>query len=207
MDVGDIARIVAYILPGYVANVVRSFFVRDKKRDNFDKLASCLLLSLAAYAIGVGIFFLAYRADWSGRISVCRDNWFFILLLFLIAVLIGYGWARLTTWKRLQLRLYKHKVDYTEFPNVWNEVWHSEEKAPWVIAQLKDGSEFFGAVRAYTNDPDEAKRELWLFPVWDGTNPQENQIVNGLSVYIPGDQVKFISVYKPEHRAPANDEP
>jgi len=205
MQIGDIARLVAFVLPGYVAIELRNFLVRTKKRDNFERLASSLFISLIAYTLAACVMRLAYRDDWKSRTTICLANWFFVGVIFFFAILLGYAIARLTTCRRLQDYLYKHHVDLTQYPNVWNEIWHSERGAPWAIVRMRDGSECLGAIRAYSVDPDDPYRELWLNPVAKRADPEaEPRIVPGLSLYVPGDQISSVSVYRPDDQ-PTND--
>jgi hypothetical protein len=196
MEIGDIARLVAYVLPGYLATELRNLLVRTKKRNDFERLASCLFLSLVSYVLAAAGVWLAYGDQWALHTTVSLQNWCFVLLLFVFAALLGYAVARLTTWHGLQRWLYKHHVDLTEYPNVWNEIWHCEEGAPWVLVRMKDGSTVFGAVKAYSADADDTQRELWLFPVRDLDEDGTAEIA-GLSVYVPGDQIASISAYRP----------
>jgi len=197
--VGDIASAVAFLLPGYVATELRNALVRTKKRDNFERAASSLLLSLLAYLLAGCVVRVAYRETWLEHATISLSGWLFVAAMFAFAVGLGYLMARLMTWKNLQKWLYQHHVDFSQYPNVWNEMWHCEAQAPWVVVQMKDGAQVFGAVRAYTADPDETRRELWLWPVLDLTDPERKEIP-GLSVYIPWEQIACVSVYRPDDR-------
>jgi hypothetical protein len=197
MEIGDIARLVAYVLPGYAATELRNLLVRTKKRNDFERLASCLLLSLVAYALAVGVAHLRYGAGSVQHTTVSLENWQFVGLLFVFALSLGYILARLTTCRSLQRWLRRHHVDLTEYPSVWNEIWHCETGAPWVLVRMKDESTVFGAVRAYSAGADDTQHELWLFPVRQ-TSGDGSEEIPGLSVYVPGDQIASISAYRPD---------
>jgi hypothetical protein len=202
MDIGDIARLIAYVLPGYAATELRNLLVRSKRRNDFERLASCLLLSLVSYALAVGVVGIIYGRDSSSHATVSLQNWPFVTLLFAFALLIGYALARIITCRSLQRWLYRHHLDLTEYPNVWNELWHCEAGAPWALVRMKDGSTVFGAVRSYSAGPDDTQRELWLFPVrkimGDVNDDTGTQEIPDLSVYVPGDQIASVSVYRPD---------
>jgi len=201
MEIGDIARLVAYVLPGYVATEFRNLLVRTKKRNDFERLASSLFLSLVAYVLAVAVARLTHRTDWQSHTTINLTNWWFVGLLFTFALSLGYVLARFATCRALQRWLYKHHVDLTEYPNVWNEIWHCEGGAPWALVRMKDGSTVFGAVRAYSAEADDPQRELWLFPVRE-IGEEGTTEIPGLSVYIPGDQIASISAYRPGDQPP-----
>jgi len=199
MQIGNVAELVLFILPGYLATQLRDFLIRTRKPDNFERFAWSLFLSLVAYLPTTQVMKWAYGGGWRQRTNVSLDNLLFIIVLFGFAMATGYVAARLNTSRRLQGVLRRWHVDTSEHPNVWNEIWQCERGAPWVIVRLKDGGECFGALRRYSVDPNDSYRELWLFPVAESADPdQEPKTVPGLSVYIPGDQIVSVSAYRPD---------
>jgi hypothetical protein len=64
----------------------------------------------------------------------------------------------------------------------------------------------FGQLRAYTADPDDPRRELWLHPVAESTDPEAGfKEVPGLSVYVPADQIVSVSAYRPQDRTQTDE--
>jgi len=203
MDVSKVAELVTFILPGYVAIQLRDFLVRSKKRDNFERFATSLLISLGAYVCAQGVVFAIHRGGWREHTTVRLENLPFLLLVFALAAGAGYVNARLIMSIWLQQRLYRHGLDLGEHPNVWNEIWNCPNEAPWVLVRMKDGAECWGKVRAYSVDPNDHERELWLNPVAQATNGEPAlQEIPGLSVYIPGDQIACVSAYRPQDADP-----
>jgi hypothetical protein len=205
MEIGvdSVAGAVAFVLPGYLAMELCRLLLRAKKRDDFERLAYSLFFSLVAYLLaGSATRAIRQHADWQSSTIVSLENWLFVGLLFVSALLLGYGVARVIAWQRLQEWLRARHLDISEHASVWNEIWHCEEGAPWVIVRMKDGSECYGQLRAYTADPDDARREIWLHPVADTADPeQQPEVVPGLSIYVPGDQVISISAYRVEEES------
>lgn len=203
VEIGDVARVVAYVLPGYTAIELRGLLIRARKRQDLDKLAWSLLLSLASYVLSVGVVWLVLgrRPDWQTRTTASLANWWFVAILFGFGLILGYGAARLTSWEWLQEWLRRHHVAMSQYPSVSNEIWHSDTSAPWVRVTLKDGRVACGAVNAYSIDPDDSARELWLYPVFDASDVTSERpaLVPGWSVYIPGDQIAFIEAYHYEN--------
>ncbi len=198
MSLDALSDIVAFVLPGYVGMRVYTFLVRTRKRDDFERIAVSLLFSLGAYLL----LTLAFPDSWC---KVDTSHWWFVLLLFLIASLFGYGLARLATWPWLREWLQDHKVDYSPHPSVWHEIWQCPQQGPWARVRLKDGSEYYGQVHKYSTDPDQETAELWLYPVAE-INEEESEsaqetegpeIIEGVSVYLAGDEITSIEAYRP----------
>jgi hypothetical protein len=201
IEVGDVARVVAFVLPGYVASRFYSLQVWTKKRNDLEFLASSLLTSLAAYGIAAASIYSLNHEDWRLHSQVSLENWEFVVGLYLVAAAIGIALGQVVRSRLLRILLGLVGVDWGEHPSVWNEVWQAEGGAMWVLVRLKDGSTAYGALRGYTGDPDETRRELWLHPVYelDEDDPEADpQLVPGLSLYVPGDQIVTVSAYRPQ---------
>jgi hypothetical protein len=205
VEITKLADVVAFVLPGYLATEFYGLFVRTKKRDDFERLAVSLFFSLTAYSLACAIMWGVHRSDWRTRVSVSINNWCFVLWIFLIAILLGGTWAAISRWRPISVVLRAVNVYHSHHPNVWNMLWEGRRDA-WVIVQLDDGTECRGAVRFFTNDPNETTHELWLHPVLipgDNGSYVENP---GLGVYIPGNRIVSVSTYRAEDQPAPNPE-
>jgi len=197
VDVGDIAQIVAFVLPGYLAAQVSDLVVRTKKRDDFERLAVSLFFSLVAYVLVCGAVWFWHRDDWFLRRDICVENWPFVAAVLLVAVLIGGMWGSVGRSRRLTEKLREFGIFYSHYPNVWNSLWESQYQA-LVIARLDDGTEFRGVLRRFSNDPNQELQELWLRPVYVCDETGEYREEEGLSVYIPANRLVSLSAYRDE---------
>jgi len=210
VSVESLASIVAFVLPGYGGMRLYEFFVRTKKRNDFERLATSLTLSLASYVAVAGLL-LGVTATVRRYGIPCAEleiptsvnlgdwgDWIFVALLFITASLLGLGFSCVARIRSLRLWLREGGLDYSPYPNVWNEMWHCEERAPWAVVKLRDGTSYYGQVHKYSNDPDQDLKELWLFPV--ATQPehayQESEVIDGISVYIPGDDIAAVEAFR-----------
>jgi len=162
-DIAEVAAVMAYVAPGFVAVQLRYFLVPARKGSDFELLAWSVIFSVVGYALASQVY--------GGPLRGFAPRGFFVSQwLFCIAAACGV--ACVSSSKQTGDLLSLFGIDYCKYPSVWNESWQRDEGAPWVRLRLQDGSVCCGAVRLYTRDPAETQREILLFPVY-GLNSEE----------------------------------
>jgi hypothetical protein len=202
VDISNVAAIVIYILPGFLATELRYFLVPARKGTDFERLVWSVFFSLLGFLAASLVVLALYKADWRRHTSA-RDLEFVIPLWF-FALLAGILVAQLTKSSVMKAALRKRcHVAYSEFPSIWNEIWQCPEEALFVRVHLGDGSVHFGAVHAYTRDPAEQQRELWLRPTYTMDEDWKvGEQLPGLSLYVRAESIVYVEVYRPEDRPP-----
>lgn len=207
-NLGDIVAWSILITPGWVAMQIYQSIVlpqRHKPRPDYMHLIPMLAFSTAAYELAVGLARVTHPTGWQSNITISAGNWLFVASIFGFAGLLGLATGLL------------RRATSSSRADVWSHIWDCPDGAPYVLVRLKDGGVAYGAVCAFSADPDDTERELWLCPVYDydrsdpDSDPQE---IPGLSIYLRGDQIATISAFRTpdpgrgkQRVATASDEP
>lgn len=199
MPLDNLATVVAFVLPGFIGMQLRGLLVRSRKPSDFELLATSLFLSLLSY-LAVAAFINACPGLAVPQ-KIDLAHWWFAVLLFFVAALMGLSLAALAESRPLRKWLRKKGLDLSPYPSVWNEIWRCPTGGPWAVVHLRNGTKYYGRIHKYSNDPDQDQVELWLFPVADlsgGSQPGgEANIIEGLSIYVRGDEIAAIDAWRP----------
>lgn len=200
MDISNVAEIVLYVLPGFLATELRYFLAPARKGTDFERLVWSVFFSFAGYLAACLVVLAVYGRQW--RQYTTADDLAFVIPLWVFALLAGalVACATRRPWVAAALSRFLH-TKYSEFPSVWNEIWQSPREALFIRVHLSDGSIRFGALHAYTRDPAEQQRELWLRPVYNmDEEGNVGEKLEGMSIFVRAESIVYAEVYRPEDR-------
>lgn len=194
-----------FIVPGFVLYIVREQFVTGRERQGEWQLVRCLTYSAVNYAVFAAPIYWLLSAEvalwWKA------GAWTFVILIgpVVLGLIAGIAvqkdaFRRLLRWVGLNP---VHAV-----PTAWDWKWGRMASGEWVLATLKDGTQFAGFCGAnsfISSDPKE--RDVYIQQVFEiGENDQ--WIQSERAVLIAPGEVRTIEFWpaKPETKGDENEQ-
>lgn len=200
MELSDLTQAILFLLPGFLAVEVKNFLTPTRRRSDFERLWESVILSLVAYGVTYSIFLTGASVVKSAPPTIRTTA--FVVPDFVVAILLGYLWAKVLKSHWFSQVAERVGVQYTAEPSFWAELLRFRSQGPlrggWVRVYLEDGTKYIGTVTRFTTDPNEPDRELVLEQIY---SVGENGLPDGkplpIRLYIPASRIVAMHILPP----------
>ena len=160
---------------------------------DFDKLAWSLVLSLACWVLSVGVVFVVLRGrpGWQTHTSVSLANWWFAVVLFLFALLLGYLTACFVSRKWLPWR----GVARSPYPTVRSDLGQRDQRSLGE-SHIERWERCLWCGKGVHRRSQRVRAEMWLYPIAPPltTVITPRRCLAG-AISVPANQIAFVEVY------------
>lgn len=186
MDVDKIILLIPQLLllfiPGYIALIIKTKYLPQKKLDNFDAILYSILYS---FIVGIVFELLRYIKNLAIPGTVLLGEGYKKQLVFLLLGLaLGCFLTKAPKWKigaSFSNLLNKHLDVNTD---VWEKAMRHPDDGAWATVYLKNGMIYEGVLKHFTDDPNNERKELILYDYKLGVR-KEGKITNSDQFCIP----------------------
>ena len=162
----DIDKIITFIpqllllfVPGYIALIIKTKYLPQKKPDSFDATLYSILYS---FIVGIAFQLLRQIKNYMlPNIVLLGNDYWKQLVYLMLGIALGYCLVKIprTQMGKTVSRWFNNHLDVNS--GVWEKAMRNE-KGAWATVYLKNGMIYVGELIFFTDDPNDEKKELIL---------------------------------------------